>query len=124
MVGTAILSVTSINGITGDPPNPWGAFLGLFFIALGTGGIKPCVSAFGGDQFKPHQKHLIQVCAARTPFPFPFPCALSFSFALFGLGLSPAVTFVAMLPLPSSSSRDSLLPFTSPSMPAACSPPS
>lgn len=25
--------------------------LGLFLIALGTGGIKPCVSAFGGDQF-------------------------------------------------------------------------
>jgi dipeptide/tripeptide permease len=23
-------------------------FLGLFLIALGTGGIKPCVSAFGG----------------------------------------------------------------------------
>lgn len=26
--------------------------LGLFLIATGTGGIKPCVSAFGGDQFK------------------------------------------------------------------------
>lgn len=25
---------------------------GLFLIAVGTGGIKPCVSAFGGDQFK------------------------------------------------------------------------
>ncbi len=29
---------------------------GLFIIAIGTGGIKPCVSAFGGDQFvRPQQ---------------------------------------------------------------------
>lgn len=27
------------------------SILGLLLIALGTGGIKPCVSAFGGDQF-------------------------------------------------------------------------
>jgi solute carrier family 15 oligopeptide transporter 1 len=27
-------------------------FLGLFLIALGSGGIKPCVAAFGGEQFK------------------------------------------------------------------------
>lgn len=27
------------------------ALLGLFLIALGSGGIKPCVAAFGGDQF-------------------------------------------------------------------------
>lgn len=26
--------------------------IGLLLIAIGTGGIKPCVSAFGGDQFK------------------------------------------------------------------------
>lgn len=34
--------------------------IGLLLIAIGTGGIKPCVSAFGGDQFKlPEQaKHL------------------------------------------------------------------
>nr|XP_039274799.1 solute carrier family 15 member 2-like [Styela clava] len=31
------------------------SMLGLFFIACGTGGIKPCVSSFGGDQFKPEQ---------------------------------------------------------------------
>lgn len=27
------------------------SLLGLFLIAVGTGGIKPCVSSFGGDQF-------------------------------------------------------------------------
>ena len=31
------------------------AFTGLALISLGTGGIKPCVSAFGGDQFKEEQ---------------------------------------------------------------------
>jgi len=29
----------------------WMSMLGLALIALGTGGIKPCVAAFGGDQF-------------------------------------------------------------------------
>lgn len=35
-------------------------YLGLSFIALGTGGIKPCVSAFGGDQFLPSQSKELQ----------------------------------------------------------------
>lgn len=33
-----------------------GFYWGLALIALGSGGIKPCVSAHVGDQFKPHQK--------------------------------------------------------------------
>ncbi|KAI2800678.1 hypothetical protein BLOT_012066 [Blomia tropicalis] len=33
------------------------SFIGLALIALGTGGIKPCVSSFGGDQFAPEQKN-------------------------------------------------------------------
>ena len=33
---------------------------GLALIAFGSGGIKPCVSAFVGDQFKPEQSHLLQ----------------------------------------------------------------
>jgi solute carrier family 15 oligopeptide transporter 1 len=38
------------------------ALTGLFMIALGTGGIKPCVAAFGGDQFKlPEQEKQLQV---------------------------------------------------------------
>lgn len=38
----------------------WCLFLGLALIAFGSGGIKPCVSAFMGDQFKPDQAHLLQ----------------------------------------------------------------
>uniref|UniRef100_H2Y7Q4 Major facilitator superfamily (MFS) profile domain-containing protein n=1 Tax=Ciona savignyi TaxID=51511 RepID=H2Y7Q4_CIOSA len=34
------------------------SMFGLFFIAVGTGGIKPCVSSFGGDQFKPGQSYI------------------------------------------------------------------
>ena len=33
---------------------------GLALIAFGSGGIKPCVSAFMGDQFRPEQSHLLQ----------------------------------------------------------------
>ncbi|XP_039274283.2 solute carrier family 15 member 1-like [Styela clava] len=32
------------------------SMIGLFVIAIGTGGIKPCVSSFGGDQFDPEQE--------------------------------------------------------------------
>ena len=33
------------------------SFIGLFLIGVGTGGIKPCVASFGGEQFiMPYQK--------------------------------------------------------------------
>ena len=37
--------------------NPTGFYAGLFLIALGSGGIKPCVSAMVGDQFDEKTKH-------------------------------------------------------------------
>jgi solute carrier family 15 oligopeptide transporter 1 len=50
VMGQILNTVTAIPTL-GIPPVEF-TFLGLFLIALGTGGIKPCVSAFGGDQFK------------------------------------------------------------------------
>ncbi len=38
-----------------------GFYTGLFLIALGSGGIKPLVAAFVGDQFDKHNKHLAKV---------------------------------------------------------------
>src|SRR5688572_19557759 len=37
----------------------WGVYAGLAFIAMGAGGIKPCVSANVGDQFTPANGHLV-----------------------------------------------------------------
>lgn len=37
-----------------------GTFVGLAAIAVGSGGIKPCVSAFIGDQFPPEKQSLLQ----------------------------------------------------------------
>lgn len=37
----------------------WGLAIGLGLIALGSGGIKPCVSAYVGDQFGPQNQHLL-----------------------------------------------------------------
>jgi proton-dependent oligopeptide transporter, POT family len=39
--------------------DPRGFYLGLALIALGSGGIKPCVSALVGDQFTAENKHLV-----------------------------------------------------------------
>jgi POT family proton-dependent oligopeptide transporter len=38
----------------------YGFYSGLFLIALGSGGIKPCVSAFVGDQFTEENKGLVK----------------------------------------------------------------
>ncbi|XP_051840005.1 solute carrier family 15 member 1 [Antechinus flavipes] len=64
-LGQAITAISSINDLSdsdhdGNPDNlPLHVALsmvGLILIALGTGGIKPCVSAFGGDQFEENQE--------------------------------------------------------------------
>ncbi|XP_048196536.1 solute carrier family 15 member 1 [Perognathus longimembris pacificus] len=63
--GQAVLSVSSISDLTGHsqdgiptslPVHVALSMIGLALIALGTGGIKPCVSAFGGDQFEEGQE--------------------------------------------------------------------
>jgi len=41
--------------------NRTGFFVGLFLIALGSGGIKPCISSFVGDQFDSTNKHRAKV---------------------------------------------------------------
>src|SRR5688572_16207547 len=38
-----------------------GFYTGLFLIALGSGGIKPCVATFVGDQFDQSNKHLAKI---------------------------------------------------------------
>ncbi|NXV87136.1 S15A1 protein, partial [Calonectris borealis] len=64
-IGQAIMAVSSINDLTdhnrdGSPDNVSLhialSMVGLILIALGTGGIKPCVAAFGGDQFEDDQE--------------------------------------------------------------------
>ncbi|EHH58675.1 hypothetical protein EGM_08584 [Macaca fascicularis] len=63
-IGQAVISVSSINDLTDHnhdgtpdslPVHVALSMIGLALIALGTGGIKPCVSAFGGDQFEEGQ---------------------------------------------------------------------
>ncbi|XP_052520464.1 solute carrier family 15 member 1-like [Tympanuchus pallidicinctus] len=64
-IGQAVMAVSSINDMTdqnrdGNPDNTAVhialSMTGMIVIALATGGIKPCVSAFGGDQFEEHQE--------------------------------------------------------------------
>ena len=38
----------------------WGLAVGLGLIAVGSGGIKPCVSAYVGDQFRPDQRRQVE----------------------------------------------------------------
>jgi proton-dependent oligopeptide transporter, POT family len=57
-VGHGVLALMDYPSITGiDPKIMLG--LGLALIAIGAGGIKPCVSANVGDQFGTQNKHLI-----------------------------------------------------------------
>ncbi|HEX7652494.1 MAG TPA: MFS transporter [Verrucomicrobiae bacterium] len=53
-------------------------YIGLTLIAFGSGGIKPCVSAFMGEQFRPEQSHLMQRAYAAFYFAINFGSMFSF----------------------------------------------
>lgn len=53
-------------------------YTGLALIAFGAGGIKPCVSAFMGDQFKSNQGHLLQKAYAAFYWSINFGSFFSF----------------------------------------------
>ncbi|XP_036611678.1 solute carrier family 15 member 1 [Trichosurus vulpecula] len=64
-LGQVVIAISSINDLSdanrdGQPDSialhVTLAMVGLVLIAFGTGGIKPCVSAFGGDQFEENQE--------------------------------------------------------------------
>lgn len=55
-VGNIVLSLAATPPL--HLPSVGFSMLGLLLVALGTGGIKPCVSAFGGDQFVMPQQEL------------------------------------------------------------------
>ncbi|XP_072033904.1 solute carrier family 15 member 2-like isoform X2 [Amphiura filiformis] len=60
MVGNIVMCLTALPPQTTGHPEIAGPMIGLVLIGLGTGGIKPCVSAFGGDQFTPDQEGPLQ----------------------------------------------------------------
>ncbi|XP_057642449.1 solute carrier family 15 member 1 [Chionomys nivalis] len=64
-IGQIVIAVSSIHDLTDHnrdgtpdslPVHVALSMIGLILIAFGTGGIKPCVSAFGGDQFEEGQE--------------------------------------------------------------------
>uniref|UniRef100_A0A3Q3XPA9 Uncharacterized protein n=1 Tax=Mola mola TaxID=94237 RepID=A0A3Q3XPA9_MOLML len=64
-IGQIAMAISAVHDITdtdkNGTPNDMTfhvalSMVGLFLIALGTGGIKPCVAAFGGDQFNENQR--------------------------------------------------------------------
>uniref|UniRef100_A0A914UUJ9 Solute carrier family 15 member 1 n=1 Tax=Plectus sambesii TaxID=2011161 RepID=A0A914UUJ9_9BILA len=59
-LGQIVLAFSSTQTAT-SKLHPMLDMLGLLIIAFGTGGIKPCVSAFGGDQFELGQERMLSI---------------------------------------------------------------
>ncbi|CAH1647716.1 unnamed protein product [Spodoptera littoralis] len=59
LIGTVLTCCSAIPPLMLPPTTT--SMIGLLLIATGTGGIKPCVAAFGGDQFRlPEENQLLQ----------------------------------------------------------------
>lgn len=52
VIGSAVVAISAVPTIWSLSSSKLVLIIGLLLIAIGSGGIKPCVSAFGGDQFK------------------------------------------------------------------------
>jgi proton-dependent oligopeptide transporter, POT family len=75
-VGHGVLALSDCFDSTGAKLNC--LYLGLGLIAFGSGGIKPCVSAFMGDQFSGDQGHLMRKAYAAFYFAINFGSFFSF----------------------------------------------
>ena len=62
VVGLSILSLSAL-GNHSLSVQRFLTFVGLFFVCVGTGGIKPCVSSFGADQISLRYRELPQASA-------------------------------------------------------------
>uniref|UniRef100_A0A1X7UEU9 Uncharacterized protein n=1 Tax=Amphimedon queenslandica TaxID=400682 RepID=A0A1X7UEU9_AMPQE len=60
-VGNVLMAISAIPFSSDRVLNIILASIAMVVIAFGTGGIKPCVSAFGGDQFTSKNVHLLPV---------------------------------------------------------------
>ncbi|KAG0300726.1 hypothetical protein BGZ99_003686, partial [Dissophora globulifera] len=58
LIGMIMVTVFSVPGLVGEVGHVghFLTFLPMLIIAIGTGGIKPCVSSHGGDQYLPSQE--------------------------------------------------------------------
>jgi len=54
-----VLTLTSVDSI--GQRNPVGPLIALFAMAIACGNIKPCLAAFGGDQFRKDQEHMLEL---------------------------------------------------------------
>ena len=88
------------------------SFIGLFLIALGTGGIKPCVAPFGAEQFQvPEQESRVMeyfswfygainagstIASLLTPYLRITPCLNQKTCFSLAFGVSAAIMLVAI----------------------------
>ncbi|KAJ1569930.1 Lysine-specific demethylase 8, partial [Nowakowskiella sp. JEL0078] len=58
VLGMTVVTVSSMPGVFGIPPKvqDWSTILGLTLVAIGTGGLKPCISSHGNEQFLATQR--------------------------------------------------------------------